>query len=198
MQYTSGTTGFPKGVMLSHYNILYNVQAAFKVIEIFPDDEFLSFLPLSHAFERTCGYYLPMAAGSAVSYARSIPQLAEDLVQIRPTVLISVPRIFNRIYDGVNAKMNEEGGLKKALFERTLHVAARRDDRDLVPAEGIRRLPAQLPGIAVERIAEIAVAAIGIGKETRPIRWHGRQGQTGPIRRFLPRYSDHEGRAVDR
>ena len=123
--YTSGTTGRPKGVMLSHHNILYNVQAAFKVIEIFPDDEFLSFLPLSHAFERTCGYYLPMAAGSAVSYARSIPQLAEDLVQIRPTVLISVPRIFERVYAKIQAKLEQDQAIARKLFRLAVAVGWR-------------------------------------------------------------------------
>ncbi len=114
--YTSGTTGRPKGVMLSHHNILFNVQAAFKVIEIFPDDEFLSFLPLSHALERTVGYYLPMAAGSAVSYARSIPLLAEDLVQVRPTVMISVPRIFERVYAKIQAKLEQDSAVARKLF----------------------------------------------------------------------------------
>ena len=90
--YTSGTTGRPKGVMLSHRNILFNIQAALKVVDVFEHDLLLSFLPLSHAFERTAGYYLPMAAGAAIAYNRSIPQLAEDLVEVQPSIMISVPR----------------------------------------------------------------------------------------------------------
>ncbi len=114
--YTSGTTGRPKGVMLSHHNILSNIQAALTVLATGPDDTFLSFLPLSHTFERTCGYYLTIMSGSTVAYARSIPQLAEDLQTIRPTVLISVPRIYERIWGGIRAKLDEGLPLRKQLF----------------------------------------------------------------------------------
>jgi long-chain acyl-CoA synthetase len=101
--YTSGTTGKPKGVMLSHRNVVANVQAVLARIQPLETDIFLSFLPLSHTFERTAGYYLPIAAGSCVAYARSVPQLAEDLKTVRPTVLISVPRIYERVH----AKLHE-------------------------------------------------------------------------------------------
>ncbi|NMM77045.1 long-chain fatty acid--CoA ligase [Acidovorax sp. SRB_24] len=96
--YTSGTTGKPKGVMLTHANVLSDVKAVLERIAPTPDDVFLSFLPLSHTFERTGGYYLPMAAGSCVAYARSVGQLAEDLQTVRPTVLVSVPRIYERMH----------------------------------------------------------------------------------------------------
>ena len=101
--YTSGTTGKPKGVMLTHRNVVSNVLAVLQRVVPTPDDVFLSFLPLSHTFERTAGYYLPIAAGSCVAYARSVPQLAEDLLSQRPTVLISVPRIYERVH----AKIHE-------------------------------------------------------------------------------------------
>ncbi len=114
--YTSGTTGRPKGVMLSHNNILSNIQAALTVLATGHDDIFLSFLPLSHTFERTCGYYLTMMSGSTVAYARSIPQLAEDLQTMRPTVLISVPRIYERIWGNIRAKLDEGSPLRKKLF----------------------------------------------------------------------------------
>jgi long-chain acyl-CoA synthetase len=114
--YTSGTTGRPKGVMLSHDNILSNTAACLQVLVTGHDDIFMSFLPLSHTFERTCGYYLTMMSGSTTAYARSIPQLAEDLQAIKPTMLISVPRIYERIWGAIRAKLDEGSPLRKKLF----------------------------------------------------------------------------------
>jgi long-chain acyl-CoA synthetase len=94
--YTSGTTGRPKGVMLSHHNMLTNAYATLQCLEIYPSDLFLSFLPLSHTLERTCGYYGIVMCGGQTAFARSVQQLAEDLQSIRPTLLISVPRIYER------------------------------------------------------------------------------------------------------
>ncbi len=96
--YTSGTTGRPKGVMLTHANVVANVDAALERIAPRPADVLLSFLPLSHTFERTAGYYLPIAAGCCVAFARSTALLAEDLRVVRPTVLVSVPRIYERVH----------------------------------------------------------------------------------------------------
>lgn len=104
--YTSGTTGKPKGVMLTHRNVVSDVKAVLERIAPTVDDVFLSFLPLSHTFERTGGYYLPIAAGSCVAYARSVTQLAEDLKTIRPTVLVSVPRIYERIHAKLIEKLS--------------------------------------------------------------------------------------------
>jgi len=114
--YTSGTTGRSKGVMLSHTNIMANAQAALKCYAIYPDDCFLSFLPLSHTLERTIGYYLPLIAGSRVAYARSIAELGEDLLHIRPTLLISVPRIFERVYGKIMAKLENDSPIARKLF----------------------------------------------------------------------------------
>jgi len=114
--YTSGTTGPPKGVMLSHRNMISNAAAGLQCIDIFPDDLFLSFLPLSHMLERTAGYYLPMMAGATVAFARSIPDLAEDLVYIRPTVMVAVPRIFERIHSGLRQKIDKSSPLARKLF----------------------------------------------------------------------------------
>ena len=94
--YTSGTTGRPKGVMLSHRNLLWNAAAAECMSPVAPDDLFLSFLPLSHTLERTVGYYLPMLAGATVAFSRGIEHLADDLKAVRPTLLVSVPRVFER------------------------------------------------------------------------------------------------------
>jgi long-chain acyl-CoA synthetase len=120
--YTSGTTGRPKGVMLSHYNMLSIAHAALTMIDAFQEDLFLSFLPLSHTLERTAGYYLPIMSGSSVAYARSVAQLAEDLLNIRPTVLIAVPRIFERVFARIEGQMEKQSGLKRALFRLTTHV----------------------------------------------------------------------------
>ena len=120
--YTSGTTGRPKGVMLSHRNILSNVEALSQIMVLDQNDIFLSFLPLSHTFERTCGYYLTVMSGSVVAYARSVQQLGEDLQTIRPTMLISVPRIYERVYAAIKAKLDEGSPLKKKLFELAIDI----------------------------------------------------------------------------
>jgi len=124
--YTSGTTGRPKGVMLSHRNILWNADAALQAFRVYPDDVFLSFLPLSHMFERTAGYYLPMMAGSCVAYARSIQELGEDLITLRPTVLIAVPRIFERVYGKINNQLRGKSGLARWLFRLTEDIGWQR------------------------------------------------------------------------
>lgn len=115
--YTSGTTGRPKGVMLSHRNILANIDAVLQTIDGYREDVFLSFLPLSHTLERTCGYYLPIAIGSTVVYARSVQDLAEDLLTVRPTMLVSVPRVYERIYAKLQQGLEEKGMPARKLFE---------------------------------------------------------------------------------
>ncbi|MDO8988495.1 MAG: long-chain fatty acid--CoA ligase [Sideroxyarcus sp.] len=122
IMYTSGTTGKPKGVMLSHHNIVYNAHASLQTFMIRPDDSLLSFLPLSHALERMAGYYMPMMAGGTVAYARSIPLLADDLQIIRPTILVAVPRIYERIYNALHAKLEESSPLKRMLFIAAVKV----------------------------------------------------------------------------
>jgi len=101
--YTSGTTGRPKGVMLTHRNVVSNVMALLEIVEVRTSDVFLSFLPLSHTFERTVGYYLPIVSGSCVAHARSVKDLPQDLLEVRPTILVSVPLIYERVY----AKLQE-------------------------------------------------------------------------------------------
>ena len=120
--YTSGTTGRPKGVMLSHENILSNSYASLQQISVYPEDLFLSFLPLSHTLERTAGYYVPLMAGATVAYARSIPDLAEDLLTQRPTILIAVPRIFERVYARLHAQLAEKPPLARRLFTSAVTV----------------------------------------------------------------------------
>jgi long-chain acyl-CoA synthetase len=124
--YTSGTTGNPKGVMLSHSNILTNAFACLEGESIYRSDLFLSFLPLSHTFERTVGYYIPMMAGARVAYVRSIDKLAEDLLQVRPTVLISVPRIYERIHRKIVDGLEMKPALFRRIFRLTVHTGWRR------------------------------------------------------------------------
>lgn len=114
--YTSGTTGRSKGVMLSHRNILWDIESGVKIIDIFPTDTFLSFLPLSHTLERTVGYYLAMVAGATTAYSRSIAELGEDLQIIKPTILVSVPRIFERVYSKIQDKLAADSAIKQKLF----------------------------------------------------------------------------------
>ena len=124
--YTSGTTGRPKGVMLSHWNILFDSDRAGDICQMLPSDLLLSFLPLSHTFERTVGYYMPMMTGSSIAYARSIPELAEDLQTIRPTVMISVPRIYERVYNKIQAGLAEKSPLATRLFNLAVDTGWRR------------------------------------------------------------------------
>jgi long-chain acyl-CoA synthetase len=124
--YTSGTTGRPKGVMLSHRNMLAVAHGSLTLMDCYEEDLFLSFLPLSHTLERTGGYYLPIMSGAAVAYSRSVAQLAEDLQLISPTVLIAVPRIFERVYGRIKAQMENKTPLARWLFESTVRVGWRR------------------------------------------------------------------------
>jgi long-chain acyl-CoA synthetase len=123
--YTSGTTGRPKGVMLSHRNILSNVIVGVRALPADTSDRFLSFLPLSHMFERTCGYYSAIAAGAETVYARSISQLSEDIRLQQPTILVTVPRIFERIWARMQQAM-PEGSLKRRLFDAAVAAGWRR------------------------------------------------------------------------
>ena len=124
--YTSGTTGRPKGVMLSHRNILWDVEAVLQLIPGYVEDLYLSFLPLSHSFERSVGYYLPMMTGSTVAYARSAQDLAEDLLVIRPTMLVSVPRIYERVYAKLQQGLEQKGAVARALFRWAEEIGWRR------------------------------------------------------------------------
>ncbi|HEU0282921.1 MAG TPA: long-chain fatty acid--CoA ligase [Gallionella sp.] len=120
--YTSGTTGKPKGVMLSHANMLINAHSCLGFFLVNENDTFLSFLPLSHTFERTVGYYLSVMAGAKVAFARSVSQLSGDLHIIRPTILISVPRIYERVYGAVRARLEESSPLKRRLFNLAVEI----------------------------------------------------------------------------
>jgi len=123
--YTSGTTGRPKGVMLSHRNVVSNVNAIKAVMPLQDGDLYLSFLPLSHTLERTVGYYQPMAAGATVAFARSIPLLMDDMRVVRPTMMVSVPRIYERVFTGVQEKVGTSA-MRRRLFALLTDLGWRR------------------------------------------------------------------------
>lgn len=126
--YTSGTTGRPKGVMLSHGNIIANVKAIRERLMVEEKDVFLSFLPLSHTFERTAGYYHPIAAGACVAFARSTQHLPEDLKTEHPTLLISVPRIYERFHAKIMEHRASASWFERTVLDLTLAVGGRRFD----------------------------------------------------------------------
>lgn len=124
--YTSGTTGRPKGVMLSHRNILWNAESCLRSFDVYREDLFLSFLPLSHTLERTVGYYASMMAGATVAFSRSIPQLADDLRAVQPTIIVSVPRIFERVRGRIQAQLEEKSPFARKLFLAAVDTGWRR------------------------------------------------------------------------
>lgn len=157
--YTSGTTARPKGVMLSHFALLWNAQSSAALVPPRSNDVFLSILPLAHAFERTVGYYLPMMGGSALAYARSAQDLPDDLIAVRPTAMLGVPLLFERMATAIWAKV-ADSAMKQKLLQLTIFVGWRR----FVAAE--RRsgldLAARLLWSILERyVAKRVLAAFG-------------------------------------
>ncbi|MFL5621606.1 MAG: AMP-binding protein [Gemmatimonadaceae bacterium] len=123
--YTSGTTGEPKGVMLTHDNIYSNVAAARKAIPFEGRDVALSFLPLSHIFERMGGHYLMFATGTSIAYAESIDTVPVNLAEVRPTIVLSVPRLYEKMYARILETALTGGFLKKKIFFWARAVAER-------------------------------------------------------------------------
>lgn len=123
--YTSGTTGNPKGVMLTHKNFVSNVNQLHAIDPHFlsGDHTFLSFLPLAHSLERTVGYYCPIFLGHKVAFAESMEKLLENFREIRPTFLVSVPRIYEKVHSGIKAKVVGAPPVKKALFNWAMGIA---------------------------------------------------------------------------
>jgi long-chain acyl-CoA synthetase len=129
--YTSGTTGEPKGVMLTHDNIFSNVQAARTAIPFGGADTALSFLPLSHIFERMAGHYLMWATGTSIAYAESIDTVPINMQEVKPTIVLSVPRLYEKMYARVLEAALTGGFLKKKIFFWARGVADRWADRKL-------------------------------------------------------------------
>ena len=123
--YTSGTTGNPKGVMLSHANLTSNINTYPDLFDIGPDDRTASFLPWAHSFGQVVELHFILGAGASAGLT-SAQDLMEDLPVIKPTILVSVPTVYNRIYDGLQKLMASEGGIKKMMFDQAMRNARKR------------------------------------------------------------------------
>ena len=121
--YTSGTTGTPKGVMLTHHNLTENCKVSLYQIPIIEKtDMFLSFLPLSHVFERTATYYICMNKGCSIAFAQSLDLLAKNMAEVKPTVMCCVPRLLERIHDRAMKNGLSAGGIKTKIFTWSLKI----------------------------------------------------------------------------
>ena len=123
--YTSGTTGDPKGAMLTHSNFMSNVGAATGVVTITPDDIFLSFLPLSHVFERMGGHYLPLSSGATIAYAESLFTIRQDMQDVRPTIMMSVPRLYEGMHERILRSVKEGSPTKQKIFHWSVGVGSK-------------------------------------------------------------------------
>jgi long-chain acyl-CoA synthetase len=122
--YTSGTTGTPKGVMLSHDNIMSNIRSVSKVFHFDQTDRTLSFLPINHVFERTVNYYF-QSRGLSIFYAENLGTIADNLREVKPNVFITVPRLLEKVYDKIIGKGRELKGIKRAIFFWSVKIGLR-------------------------------------------------------------------------
>ena len=126
--YTSGTGGTPKGVMLSHGNILSNCRSAYHLLQDFGlgEEVFLSFLPLSHAYEHTAGQFLPLSIGAQIYYAEGVEHLLTNLAECRPTIMTAVPRLYESMHQRIRRGVAREGGFKARLFGLAEHLGRKK------------------------------------------------------------------------
>ncbi|MBI3005107.1 MAG: long-chain fatty acid--CoA ligase [Ignavibacteriales bacterium] len=135
--YTSGTTGNPKGVVLTHNNLVSNIKASADTIPFGPSDVLLSFLPLCHSFERMAGYYTAMACGATVAYAESIDTVRDNLLEVKPTIVTTVPRLFERIHSRIMKQIDNHPPMRQKIFHWAVRVgkeyAAAKKHRSMSP-----------------------------------------------------------------
>jgi long-chain acyl-CoA synthetase len=126
--HTSGTGGVPKGVMLSHRNIIANCRGAYRVLEMLGlgDEKFLSFLPLSHSYEHTAGMMFPISIGAEIYFAEGAETLAHNLVEVRPTIMTAVPRLYETMHQRIRLAVERERGLKRRLFDEAVAIGKKR------------------------------------------------------------------------
>ncbi|MCY4567507.1 MAG: long-chain fatty acid--CoA ligase [Candidatus Poribacteria bacterium] len=122
--YTSGTTGDPKGVMLTHANFIFNLEACKSLIDVSDTDVLLSFLPLSHVFERLGGHYVPLFSGAKIAYAESVLTVRQNMQEIAPTVMLSVPRLYETMHDRILRAVQEGSSLKQKIFHWGVSVGS--------------------------------------------------------------------------
>lgn len=137
--YTSGTTGVPKGVMLTHKNIISNVRSALEAYPIGETDIFLSFLPLCHIFERMAGYYTGFSSGGQIYFAESIETVAQNMLEAHPTILTSVPRLFERMYSKIIKNVESQPVKKQKIFYWAIEVG-----KEYAKAKKAGRIPITL------------------------------------------------------
>jgi len=121
--YTSGTTGEPKGVMLTHGNLLANCEAVLAHVDVGPGDKTLSFLPLTHSFERTAGHYAILMAGGEIAYATAPETVAAEIREVRPTVVLGVPRFYEKVHARILGALERAPRYRRRLFDFALRVA---------------------------------------------------------------------------
>jgi long-chain acyl-CoA synthetase len=115
--YTSGTTGKPKGALLTHHNIMSNIKASHEIWKLSPDERYLSFLPWAHSYGQTVELHMLMSWGASLAFNDELPKLVENLGEVKPTVLVAVPRIFNRIYDAMTRELSGRPGLLERIAQ---------------------------------------------------------------------------------
>jgi len=125
--YTSGTTGEPKGVMLTHGNLTSNIKGALQVVVADENDIFLSFLPLSHSFERMAGHYLATGVGAKICYAENITTVADNMREVRPTLMTAVPRFYEKVYAKIIDNIAASSKIRQKLFWWAIEIGKKTD-----------------------------------------------------------------------